>query len=375
MTRLKRRIAVAMSGGVDSSVTAALLKERGYAVVGFFVRTWTPEAGDGTTCTWVAERRDALRVAARLDIPLITIDLEATYRQNVVRPLVAGYAAGETPNPDVLCNRVIKFDALWQAAAAYGVEQLATGHYARLVTTATGPAIARGLDADKDQSYFLWDIPPDMLRHIQFPIGGLTKPEVRQHAARFGLPVADKKDSQGICFLGPTDIQQFLDRQLPTAQGPIRDILTGRQIGYHSGIHHATIGQRHHIGSMLSSEAPLFVVRLDILAQTIWVGPRTALYHRTVTIREANWLSNDWHEALASHQPLSVSAQVRYRQAPLAAELIEKKNAVVVRFRRPVYAPAPGQSIVFYDQDRLLGGATIDTVPEVSRIASTKTVE
>lgn len=380
MVRARRRIAVAMSGGVDSSVSAALLKQEGYDVIGFFAKTWTPREGDGTNCTWVAERRDALRVAAHLEIPLVTLDLEAEYRSDVVGPLVQGYARGETPNPDVLCNRVVKFDALWQAAQRYGVELLATGHYARIAQSPLGRAIARGRDVNKDQTYFLWDIQPVMLPRIRFPIGDYTKPQVRALAEQFGLPVAAKKDSQGICFLGPTDIQRFLDTYLGQTEGPIRDSATGAVIGRHAGVHHATIGQRHNIGavkvSLGTTAAPLFVVDIDQPSQTLWVGHRSALYHSRLVLREANWLSAEIASKLTRGETVHVAAQVRYRQKPTEAEVTSVDGRLRVQFAEPVYAPAPGQSIVLYAEQTLLGGAIIeDVLDNTARLTRTKRLE
>ncbi len=366
-----------MSGGVDSSVAAALLLEEGYAVFGFFAKTWTPQPDDGTQCTWVRERRDALRVAAHLNIPLITVDLEPEYRAGVVDPLVQGYAAGETPNPDVLCNRVVKFAALWRAAQKYGVEGLATGHYAQIVQTNDGPQITRGADVVKDQSYFLWDISREMLGTIHFPIGHLEKPEVRRLADRFGLPVATKKDSQGICFLGPTDIQRFLDGYLGTVSGPIR-LTSGEHVGVHSGVHHATIGQRHQIGQVggkpRSDREPLFVVKIDQSTQTLWVGPRSALYHQVLGLRDPNWLVQSVVDDLQVGKTLRIRAQVRYRQAPGWAKLSLVDDQLIMRFDQPVYAPAPGQSVVVYQDTVLLGGAIIDKVIDARKLPE-KTIQ
>ena len=268
---MKKRVAIAMSGGVDSSVAAALLLRQGYDVFGIFAKTWTPQPGDGTTCTTVADRRDALRVAAQLGIPLFTVDLEQDYRDQVVEPLFAGYAAGETPNPDVLCNRVVKFGGLWRFAQSQGAEFLATGHYARIEDSGNpksqipNPKLLRGIDSNKDQSYFLWDIPREVLPQVLFPIGNYQKDKVRQLAHEFALPVADKKDSQGICFLGQTNLVTFLEQRIKARPGMIRDWLTGCVLGRHQGIHNYTIGQRHGLGSLaITPESqPLYVVALE----------------------------------------------------------------------------------------------------------------
>lgn len=363
MLRKKSRIAVAMSGGVDSSVAAALLVEQGYDVVGFFAKTWTPAPGDGTVCTWVAERRDALRVAAKLDIPLETVDLEEIYRQRVVDALFAGYGRGETPNPDVLCNREVKFDALLKAAQLLGAEKLATGHYARIEQVGDTAHLFRGRDKNKDQSYFLWAIKQPALPAILFPIGDLEKPAVRQLAKRFDLPVATKKDSQGICFLGPTDLPTFLQTRLPVRSGAILDAESGRVIGQHVGAQLYTLGQRHGFGqAAASASAGRFVIEISVADNTITVGGRELLFKRSVSVRELNWLDLAFGDILRQSGSLSIVAQIRYRQAPTTAQLFAVNNGYRLEFISPVFAPTPGQSVVFYHQEQLLGGGVIDQV-------------
>jgi tRNA-specific 2-thiouridylase len=383
MKHQKHRVAVAMSGGVDSSVAAALLLKQGYDVMGIFAKTWTPRVGDGTTCTSVADRRDALRVAAQLGIPLETIDLEEAYRAGVVEPLFTSYARGETPNPDVLCNKIVKFGALWSVAQNLGATHLATGHYARVATRAangewrmanglpnknsdsllaTRYSLFRGVDSHKDQSYFLWDIPPAVLPAVLFPIGKYTKPEVRKLAAKFDLPVADKKDSQGICFLGQTNLATFLGQRIPASSGPIRDWQSGITVGTHQGIHLFTIGQRHGLGQMTheTSAKPVYVLGIEAESQTVWVGPESRLLTRQLTAYQFSWLIKK-PETILSTLP-HVTAQIRYRQVAEGCQFrFLTSERAAVEFNQSVRAATPGQSIVFYEGSRVLGGGVIES--------------
>lgn len=356
----KRRIAVAMSGGVDSSVAAALLQQQGYDVIGIFAKTWTPLPGDGTECTWVAERRDALSVAAHLNIPLHTIDAEEEFRAQVVRPWIEGYRRGETPNPDVWCNRVVKFGTLFRAARAFGATEMATGHYAR-IEGAANPRLLRGNDPLKDQSYFLWDVPADVLSSIRFPIGQLSKKRVRILARQFNLPVAAKKDSQGICMLGSLETRLFLQKNIASRPGPVYAALTGRLIGQHDGLVGLTVGQRHGWGKVdPQSHEPSYITRIDSAENAFWVGPLAALERTSVVTRGENWLDPAASSRLLAGERLAVEAQIRYRQTPKSAIIqAGASGCTEVKFNVPVLAPAPGQSIVFYDRDQLIGGAVI----------------
>ncbi|MBI4175189.1 tRNA 2-thiouridine(34) synthase MnmA [Candidatus Berkelbacteria bacterium] len=377
----RMRVAVALSGGVDSAVSAALLQREGYAVIGLFGKTWTSQPGDGTVCTWVAERRDALRVAAHLAIPLVTVDCEDLYRRAVINPMIEGYRTATTPNPDVLCNRVVKFGALFEKAQALGAELFATGHYARIAMRAANgewrmandkpkskhhsnsllaprSSLLRGVDPTKDQSYFLWDIQADVLPFVRFPIGHLTKTAVRALAVQFGLPVAAKKDSQGICFLGPTDLPAFLARQLPDRPGLIRDWESGEILGEHRGVHLFTIGQRHGFGQSFSSRsfgAARYVVARDARQRTLWLGPAAALLTDGLTIGHCNWLADE-----TVGQIRACAMQIRYHGAIVPAHLT-KETATTIRVQTnlPVRAPAVGQSVVFYRNAVVLGGGII----------------
>lgn len=347
-----------MSGGVDSSVAAALLKQRGFEVVGGFIKNWS-ETTDLWTgeCAWRHERRDALRVAASLDIPLLTFDFEKAYRERVVADLFRGYAAGETPNPDVLCNEAIKFGLFLEEATKLGAAYVATGHYARIRRRLFGGVrLLRGKDPDKDQSYFLHRVPQDALRRTLFPVGGMTKSSVRATARRLNLPVADKPDSQGICFIGKLDMADFLRTRIPSRPGDIVDA-EGNVIGRHEGLERYTIGQRQRIA--LSSGHPWYVARKDAEANRLVVVPaddHPLLFQRHAVVRDLHWT-----RGRASRFPLHADVQIRYRQAPTPAVMTDRPEpgTVSIAFDTPVKALAAGQSAVFYRGEECLGGGVL----------------
>src|SRR3989344_2626893 len=250
MEAAAKKIFVAMSGGVDSSVTAALLKEQGRDVTGIFMKNWSDSEflKDTTMCPWVADQEDARKAAAVIGIPLYTFDFEKEYREKVVAYMIAGYKAGITPNPDVMCNKEIKFGLFLQKALELGADFVATGHYARIRLLPTPYSLLSGVDKNKDQSYFLYGLGQKDLAKTLFPIGGFTKPEVREMARKLKLHNAEKKDSQGVCFVGDLDVFEFLKSQIPTHKGKIVTT-SGREVGEHEGVEFYTIGQRHGIGS------------------------------------------------------------------------------------------------------------------------------
>lgn len=337
---------VAMSGGVDSSVAAALLIEQGYDIVGAFMRNWSG-------CDWEAERRDALRVAAHLGIELIVYDFEEEYRARVYDHMVREYAAGRTPNPDVLCNGRIKFDLLWREAVAQGCDALATGHYARTEPAEHGVALKRGIDANKDQSYFLCRLGQKELVYARFPVGEMTKPQVRALARARQLPVADKKDSQGLCFVGRVDLPHFLQEAIACVPG---NIVTadGVVLGRHDGVELYTIGQRKRLG--VSDARPYYVVERRLSTHELVVGhdDDPALYTNQLTMTDVHWVSG-----AAPTLPWRGTAKIRYRQDDQVCELAA--DAVHVQFEHRQRAVAPGQFIVFYDGDTLVGSGVIDT--------------
>ncbi|MFA5185593.1 MAG: tRNA 2-thiouridine(34) synthase MnmA [Patescibacteria group bacterium] len=358
MPKRRETILVGMSGGVDSSVSAALLVRRGYKVIGGFIKNWSDTKDLATgECAWRGERRDAIRVAAKLGIPLLTFDFEDEYRKKVVADLFQGYAAGETPNPDVLCNEAIKFGMFFEAARKMGADYIATGHYARVRCGRDGIAhLLRGSDPEKDQSYFLYRIPQTALRRSIFPIGHLKKAQVRALAKKMALPVAEKPDSQGICFIGKLDMVEFLRKKIKTKPGDIVD-QDGKVIGSHSGLDAFTIGQRERIQVAKGAE-PWFVAEKDLKNNRLVVvqgADHPMLYRKTLRMHDMRWLSGKIPKL-----PLDCSVQVRYRQVPAAAKLVgQKKDGHELIFTSPVKAVASGQSAVIYRGSECIGGGLI----------------
>lgn len=268
-----RKVYVAMSGGVDSSVAAALLKERGFRVVGVFMKPWQPK---GLTCQWHQDRQDAMRVAAALDIPLHTWDFSREYGRAIAEPLVDGYRSGVTPNPDVECNRQIKFGLFFDRAIQEGADFIATGHYACIKCSGGRLWISASKDTEKDQTYFLWGVRNQCLERTLFPVGEFTKRQVRDIARHKGISVADKKDSQGVCFVGPIPFRDFLKQRIAIRSGSIQD-LHGRLLGTHDGAAYYTIGQRHGLG-LTTGDGPYYVIRKNIRKNLLIVGDEKALY-------------------------------------------------------------------------------------------------
>ncbi len=342
-----RRVFVGLSGGVDSSVAAALLKERGASVTGVFIKGWYPP---GMPCTWAADRRDAMRVAAHLRIPFQTLDASEEYRRGVIDYLLREYKAGRTPNPDIMCNREVKFGAFFAHAKKHGATRIATGHYARAERAADGAArLLRGIDPQKDQSYFLWAVPKDALADTLFPLGAMHKPDVRALAAKMKLPTARKKDSQGICFLGNISVEEFLAQEFGTEPGRAVDE-AGKEVGTHQGALLSTLGQR----VALSGEAPgpWYVIRKDIAENVLVVAHEARAEAREAfMLSETNWLA----EPVPGRE---YAAQYRYH-GPKITGTLEMANAAF-RPRSPVPEPvAPGQSLVVYDEEECIGGGII----------------
>ncbi len=335
-----RKIFVGLSGGVDSGVSAALLKEQGYDVVGAFIKIWQPEF---TECTWREDRLDAMRIAAALQIPFREIDLSEEYKTEVVADMIASYSRGITPNPDVLCNRHIKFGHFSKWAFSEGADYVATGHYASLRWQGDALTLTRGKDRDKDQSYFLYRLTQEDLARTLFPVGDYQKSQVRAMAERFGLPVAKKADSQGLCFVGDVSIPEFLSRYISVEPGKVLD-MSGKEIGSHDGAAFYTIGQRH--GFRVESSEPHYVVAVDIATNTIRVSTkREDAARKSPRIIDPNWLEKVDGE---------VEVQTRYRETPVIAAIRNE----VVEFREPHIFSA-GQSLVAYRGDVCLGGGII----------------
>ncbi len=361
-------IAVAMSGGVDSSTVAALLAREG-RVVGLTMQLWNqrrlPElAVEGATgrCCSLEDVYDARRVAEQIGIPYYVVNFERQFEEQVVKPFVAEYLAGRTPVPCTLCNNYIKFDRFLEMADGVGARQIATGHYARVqYDEASGRyQLRRGVDESKDQTYFLFGLTQPQLARTLFPLGGMTKPEVRELARSLGLAVAAKNDSQEICFVPNGDYAAFLSAYLKETGVPLErtrgEIVTadGRRLGEHEGVHRFTVGQRRGLG--IAAPEPLYVIATDPVSQRVVVGGNGELLRGRLGAREVNWISID-----APCQPVRVQVKIRNKHAGAAATLhAESAGRVAVEFDEPQRAVTPGQGAVFYDGDLVLGGGWIE---------------
>jgi tRNA-specific 2-thiouridylase len=355
--QIDMRIVVAMSGGVDSSVAAALLAREGHEVIGLSMQLYDQRGGEirfGSCCT-IDDLHDARRVAARLGIPHYIVNFERQFGEQVVSNFVREYSAGRTPIPCVHCNGDLKFATLAERAAGLGADFVATGHYARVERGADGRfLLRRGLDPAKDQSYFLFTLDQAQLAHAMFPVGALEKTDVRAQARELGLPISEKPDSHEICFVPDGDYAAFVERRTAVAgAGPIRDV-AGTVVGRHDGVHRFTVGQRKGLG--LSSPIPLYVVNIDAAANSVTVGPREALQRTSLTASGVNWIAGTPPPA-----GTRVCAQIRYkhREAPAAITPFDRARVDVV-FDGPQNAVAPGQAVVFYDGESVLGGGWID---------------
>ncbi len=338
----KKRIYVGLSGGVDSAVTAALLQKEGHEVTGVFIKGWYPE---GMPCTWAQDRQDAMRVAARLGIPFITLDASLEYKKAVIDYLIAEYREGRTPNPDIMCNREVKFGAFYSFAKARGADAIATGHYAKTIDG----NLYCGVDEAKDQSYFLWAVPSDVLGYVQFPLGGFRKEYVRTLAKKFKLPVATKRDSQGICFLGSISVEEFLLKELGSSEGQAFDE-SGRLIGTHKGAVLYTLGERVALAG--ATPGPWYVLAKDIAANTITVS------HGSAKKRSQEAIALAQVNLFETTMPAVVEAQYRYHGARIVGSFDTATNTFhpTQALTEPV---ARGQSLVLYDKERCLGGGII----------------
>ena len=360
------RAIVAMSGGVDSSVVAALLKEEGWETIGITLQLYDHGEATGRPgmCCAGADIRDARRVAVALDIPHYVLDYEQRFRNAVMDRFADSYLAGETPIPCVLCNQSVKFSDLLGTARDLGGDILATGHYVRRIEGREGPELHRAAESARDQSYFLFTTTLEQLRLLRFPLGGMTKPEVRECATRLGLPVSTKPDSQDICFVPRGRYADVVDRLRPGAiePGEIVD-LDDNVLGYHKGIVHYTVGQRRRLG--IAAGEPLYVVRLDPDRHRVVVGPREALMSTALTVRDVNWLGS----GTMPGEGVAGSVRLRSAQPPVEARVVPLPGRRAwVELAQPAEAVAPGQACVIYDGSRVLGGGWIerhDRMPDV----------
>ncbi|MED0655922.1 tRNA 2-thiouridine(34) synthase MnmA [Anoxybacillus ayderensis] len=356
--RRMTRVVVGMSGGVDSSVAALLLKQQGYDVIGIFMKNWDDTDENGV-CTATEDYEDVVRVCNQIGIPYYAVNFEKQYWEKVFTYFLDEYKAGRTPNPDVMCNKEIKFKAFLEHAMALGADYLATGHYARVAYRDGEYQLLRGLDANKDQTYFLNQLGQAQLSKVLFPIGELQKSQVREIAKEAGLATAGKKDSTGICFIGERNFKQFLSNYLPAQSGKMQT-LDGEIKGTHDGLMYYTIGQRHGLGIGGSGE-PWFVVGKNLKENVLYVAQgfdNELLYSDAIIATNVNWVSDR-----KPREPISCTAKFRYRQpdVPVTVEMIDETTARV-SFSQRVRAVTPGQAVVFYHGEQCLGGGTIDQV-------------
>jgi tRNA-specific 2-thiouridylase len=388
----KKRVIVGLSGGVDSSVAAYLLKQQDYEVIGLFMKNWHDESVTlSNVCPWLEDSNDAMMVAEKIDIPFQTVDLSTEYKERIVDYMFDEYAAGRTPNPDVLCNREIKFDVFLKLAFSLGADYIATGHYCQKDTFVnadgkTQHRLIRGADSNKDQSYFLCQLTQYQLSKTLFPIGHLQKLEVREIARKLNLVTAEKKDSQGLCFIGKVSLPDFLQQKLQTKKGNIIEIpfdfykdkptpksmigqsqkttythLDGEAVGRHQGAHFFTIGQRKGLAVGGTTE-PLFVIDTDVDKNIVYVGQgkeHPGLFRKALKVisDEIHWVRNDLK--IPCGVKLEVKARIRYRQPLQNATLIQQKEALYVVFEQHQSAITSGQFVAWYQNEELVGSGVI----------------
>ncbi|WP_318508715.1 tRNA 2-thiouridine(34) synthase MnmA [Bacillus sp. T3] len=352
------RVVVGMSGGVDSSVAALLLKEQGYNVIGIFMKNWddTDEFG---VCTATEDYEDVIRVCNQLDIPYYSVSFEKQYWDKVFTYFLEEYKSGRTPNPDVICNKEIKFKAFLDHAMSLGADYVATGHYARVVRENGKVHMLRGKDENKDQTYFLNQLTEEQLNKVLFPIGDIEKPKVREIAAEANLATASKKDSTGICFIGERNFKQFLSGYLPAQKGNM-ETYDGKVVGHHDGLMYYTIGQRHGLGIGGNGD-PWFVIGKDIERNVLVVGQgfhNEMLYSDSLIADDVSWISKG-----IITETFECTAKFRYRQQDnkVTVEVLGDSN-VKVTFHEPIRAITPGQAVVFYQGEECLGGGIINEV-------------
>lgn len=372
MQSKKQKVFVGVSGGVDSSVALALLQKDGYDVTGVFLKVWSPDFLQGSPlCDWREERRSAMRVCATLGVPFLTLDCEKEYKEEVVDYMLREYSEGRVPNPDVFCNKYVKFGIFLKKALEMGANYIATGHYAR-VTGASGTvshnslltthySLLESTDKNKDQSYFLYTLNQEQLSHTLFPIGHLTKPEVRVFAKKFSLPTAEKKDSQGLCFIGKVDMKDFLAHYIKAEKGSVLNT-KGEVIGEHDGAIFFAIGQRHGfaITKKTSDEPRYFIVSKDMGSNTIVVASKEEESEKVYSVNEIHLKSIHFISGSEPTIPCNCEVKIRYRQEKQKCVIQKNNNEYKVTFEKAQDGISSGQSAVFYDDEVCLGGGIIE---------------
>lgn len=358
MQNLKgKKVYVGLSGGVDSSVAAAILLEAGAIVTGVFIKGWYPSF---LKCDWKEERRDAMRVAAHLGIPFLTCDAEDSYKKNVIDYMIREYKLGRTPNPDVMCNKHVKFGVFFEFAMSHGADYIATGHYARIDNKNSEALLLKGKDGNKDQSYFLWAVSKEQLEKTIFPIGNIEKSDVRKIAKKYKLFTSEKKDSQGLCFLGKVDLDEFLSHSIPKKPGNILNT-NGEIVGVHDGVHLYTIGERHGfiITKKGTEELPFYVISKDIDKNTITVSNSLSEIKKNsnsgVILCDTNW-------TVKLQPDKKYNCRIRYRQNLFNCNVEKTSDSYTVLFEEKQELLPVGQSLVVYDGEICVGGGIIESV-------------
>jgi len=348
----RKRVVVAMSGGVDSSVAAFLLKEAGFEVIGVTIEIWPPNRRAFGGCCGVEAVEDAKRVAYKLGIPHYVMNFRDIFAQRVIADFCREYSLGRTPNPCIRCNQYIKFDALLERARELDADFLATGHYARIEHSPDSYRLLKAVDLTKDQSYFLYILGQRELRHLLLPIGNLRKAEVRRLSAELGLPTATRRESQDICFIPDNDYRSFIAEHIPLEPGDIVDT-KGRVLGRHRGLALYTVGQHRGLG--LPSDERWYVLRLDASSNRLVVGTKDELLGDRLLASKLSWVSGN-----PPQEPINVTAKVRYKSPEAPARVHPRDGTAEVQFQQPQRAITPGQSVVFYQGDAVLGGGIIE---------------